>query len=281
MWCFVNYITNGIGTDNNCRLLPEPNLPHLGNEQPGDAYYFPPLSIYTVGVCNSVTGHLHAYVYDESEGSKGGNNVASLILDYVRTNLVKVGQPPMKELNIIMDNCVGQNKNRMVIRTAPYMIESGLFEIVNLIFLLIGHTKNMCNRMFNLMKQNYSKRNIYKKTETYRVLGLSNNVTIVPAAGKFKDWDSEFDKLYRRPKPGSVTRNHLFSFSYDDISDVLLTTKSSFNSTSTTTQKLLKMKKGWNIVDRQNYLANIQPNTITAPGPSDIKQVHLYTKRLL
>ena len=55
--------------------------------------------------------------------------MSSLIIDYVRTNLVKVGQPPMKELNIIMDNCAGQNKNRMVIRTAPYLIESGLFEM--------------------------------------------------------------------------------------------------------------------------------------------------------
>ena len=95
------------------------------------------------------------------EGSKGGNNVASLILDYVQTNLVKVGQPPMKELNIIIINCVRQNKNCMVIHTAPYMIESGLFENVNLIFLIKGHTKNMCNGMFNIMKQNYSKRNIY------------------------------------------------------------------------------------------------------------------------
>lgn len=254
------------------------NLPHLGNEQPGDAYYFSPLSIYTFGICNSVTGHLHAYVYDESEGAKGGNNVASLILDYVQTNLVKVGQPPMKELNIIMDNCAGQNKNRMVIRAAPYMIESGLFENVNLIFLIKGHTKNMCDRMFNLMKQNYSKRNVYTKTETYRVLGLSDNVTIVPAGGKFKDWDSEFDILYRRPKAGSVTKNHLFSFSYEDISDVLMTTKPAFNSTTTSTQKLLKMKKGWDIVDRQNYLASIQPKTIPNPGLSDIKQVHLYTK---
>ena len=71
----------------------------------------------------------YAYVYDESEGSKGGNNVALLILDYVQTNLVKVDQPQMKELNISMDNCVGQNKNRMVIRTAPYMIESGLLKM--------------------------------------------------------------------------------------------------------------------------------------------------------
>ena len=224
-----------------------------------------------LGYANSVTGHLHAYVYGELEGSKGGNNVALLKIDCVQTNLVKVGQPPMTELNIIMDNCAGQIKNCMVICTAPYMIESGLFENVNLIFLIKGHTKNMYNRMFNLMKQNYSKRSVYTKTETCHVFGLSDNVTIVPAAGKFKDWDSEFNILYRHPKPGSVTRNHLFTFSYKDISDVLLTTKSAFNSTTTSTQKLLKMKKGLDIVDRQNYLASIQPRTIPNPGLSDIK----------
>ena len=183
--------------------------------------------------------------------------MSSLIIDYVRTNLVKVGQPPMKELNIIMDNCAGQNKNRMVLHTAPYLIKSELFENVNLIFLIKGHTKNMCDCMYNLMKQNYSKRNTYTKTETYCVLGLSDNIMIVPATGKFKDWDSEFDQLYRQPKPGSVTRNHLFKFMYEDISGVLLTTNPAFNSTTTCTQKLLKMEKGWDVVDRQNYLASI------------------------
>ena len=158
------------------------------------------------------------------------------------------------------------------------MTESGLFENVNLILLIKGHTKNMCVFMFNLMKQYYSIRNVYTKTETYRVLGLSDNVMIVPAAGKFKDWDSEFDILYRRPKAGSVTRNHLFTFSYNDINDVILSTKSANNSSTTTQQKLLKMKKGWDIVDRQHYLANVQPKTIPNPGLSDIKQVHLYTK---
>ena len=40
-------------------------------------------------------------------------------------------------------------------------------------------------------------KNMYTKIETYRVLGLSENVMINLAAGKFNDWDSEFNKLYR------------------------------------------------------------------------------------
>ena len=64
------------------------NLPHLGEDQPGDAYYFSPISIYCFGSCNAVTSHLTVYVYPESEGAKGGNNVSSLLFEYVKNNFV-------------------------------------------------------------------------------------------------------------------------------------------------------------------------------------------------
>ena len=85
------------------------------------------------------------------------NNVASLLIGFVQYNFVHDGEAPMRELNIIMDNCAGQNKNRMVICTAAYMMATGMFSKVNLIYLIKGHTKNMCDRMFNTMKRNYAK----------------------------------------------------------------------------------------------------------------------------
>ena len=254
------------------------NLPHLGSDQPGDAYYFSPMSIFCFGVCNAINNELTAYVYDESEGAKGGNNVASLVLDYVKHNFVRDDLPPMKELNIIMDNCAGQNKNRMVIRTAAYIMESGMFSKVNLIFLIKGHTKNMCDRMINTMKRNYARRNVYTKEETYRILDLEDSVKVVPAGGKFVDWDSEFDQIYKRPKSGTISKNHYFSFEYHHIDDMLLTTKVSYNSNITSTQKLIKIKKGWSIIDRQNYLGTMKPSPLKKPGLSDQKQVHLYSK---
>ena len=54
---------------------------------------------------------------------------------------MKVVQPPMIELNIIIDKCAGQNKNCMVICTAPCMTDSGLFENVNLMFHQRSHQK--------------------------------------------------------------------------------------------------------------------------------------------
>ena len=58
-----------------------------------------------------------------------------------------------------MDNCVGQNKNYMIIRSAALCIEM-VWEKVNLIFLIKGHTKNACDRNFNLLKSDWRKRYI-------------------------------------------------------------------------------------------------------------------------
>ncbi len=54
------------------------NLPHLGAAQPGDAYFYSPLSIYCFGTYNAVDNHLTAYICNESKGAKGGNDVALL-----------------------------------------------------------------------------------------------------------------------------------------------------------------------------------------------------------
>ena len=104
------------------------NLPHFGEDQSGDAYYFSLIFIYCFGICNAVTSHLTAYVYPESEGEKGGNNVSSLLFEYVKNNFVHDDiAAPMKELNVIMDNCAGQNKNQMVIQMGTFFVEQKFF----------------------------------------------------------------------------------------------------------------------------------------------------------
>ena len=52
---------------------------------------------------------LTAFVYNESECSKGGTNLVSLFMDNVRTIFSHEDQISMKELNMIMDNCARQN----------------------------------------------------------------------------------------------------------------------------------------------------------------------------
>ena len=86
-----------------------------------------------------------------------------------------------------------------------------------------------------MLKWNFTNRNIYTLEESYRVLGLEDKVTVIPAGGMFQDWDTEFDKVYCHPKAGSVYKNHFFSFENYYINDMLLTTKVADNSSETTT----------------------------------------------
>ena len=68
-----------------------------------------------------------------------------------RQILLKKDEPPMKRLNMIMDNHARNNKNQMIIRAAAYLIETAMFQKMNLIFSIKGHTKNMCDEMFYMM----------------------------------------------------------------------------------------------------------------------------------
>jgi hypothetical protein len=56
------------------------SLPYFCGEQPGDTYYFSPLFVYVFGIAGVSKDRVQllAYGYPEGEGSKGGNNVASL-----------------------------------------------------------------------------------------------------------------------------------------------------------------------------------------------------------
>ncbi len=62
-------------------------LPVYNDEQPGCMYYYSTLSVYNLGVINhahvydngQIRKHMYAHTYNEGEGKKGANNVASLM----------------------------------------------------------------------------------------------------------------------------------------------------------------------------------------------------------
>ena len=68
-----------------------------------------------------------------------------LMLYLKRKGWLKMNEPG-KELTIIMDNCVGQNKNNMVLRLANLLVECKFFVDVYFAFYIAGHTKNLCDR---------------------------------------------------------------------------------------------------------------------------------------
>jgi hypothetical protein len=57
---------------------------------------------------------------------------------------------PVKEINLVFDNCVGQNKNNMVLRMLILLVKLKICLKATAIFLVRGHTKNDADRAYNL-----------------------------------------------------------------------------------------------------------------------------------
>jgi hypothetical protein len=199
-------------------------IPHFGDEQPGDTYYYSPLFVYVFGVVDvsSTPDVLFAYGYREDDGAKGGNNVASLLLKSLRDFNFIMDNRTGSRLSIIMDNCSGQNKNRHVLRLALWLVEMKVsvlfclfflfnfvclplcflliqfFHKVEFIFYVRGHTKNACDRMFNLLKKEYRKRNVYTVSMLGPLLSTVDNVFFFPVThDSFRDIDKMLNVFYK------------------------------------------------------------------------------------
>lgn len=86
--------------------------------------------IYVFGVAD-VSGKkskLLVYGYFEDQGGKGRNNVASLLMKALQDHGWLIKDSCDGRLSIVLDSFGGQNKNKMVLRLALYLIEMNYFK---------------------------------------------------------------------------------------------------------------------------------------------------------
>ena len=195
------------------------SLPVFNSEQPGATYYFSPMTVNNLGIVDhahkyddgKVGEHMHCHVYTDAVGKKGANNVASLIMKTLRHLNILRDDSVGSELNIVFDNCTGQNKNNTVLRLAAWIAKLGYFLEVNFIFLIVGHTKNAADRLFNSLKVQYRKKNLFTFNQLVEALGTSRTVTIYPAVSEdFLDYGDLFDFFYKK-LVCQIKQNHIFS----------------------------------------------------------------------
>ena len=92
----------------------------FAGEQPGETYYYSPMTTYVFGVADCVYQRtiMSVYAYLEIESGKGGNNLATMLWkEFCRKGLWELNTrpAPVKEINLVFDNRGGQNKHRMVL----------------------------------------------------------------------------------------------------------------------------------------------------------------------
>ena len=87
----------------------------------------------------------------------------------------------------------------------------GYFLEVNFIFLIVGHTKNAADRLFNSLKVQYRKKNLFTFNQLVEALGTSRTITIHPAVSEdFLDYGDLFDFFYKK-LVCQIKQNHIFS----------------------------------------------------------------------
>ena len=258
-------------------------LPHFDDEQPGETYYFSPLSISKFGLVDVSHAReiLHAFLYHEGEGKKGGDNVASLIYQGLKKMDLLDFNDPIKELNLIFDNCTGQNKNKMVLRFATYLVEAGYFMEVNVIFLVKGHTKNAADRLFNISKKYVRRFDIFTMGQLIEAVGRHDQVEahrVVPE--NMMGWCEFQDSFYRKTIPDGLTMtSQQFTINGTNPTKMQCLPSSKDEPTKTLQMKRRGHDKIMTAAQRLHALQSLFGlNTLTPPGIKPIKQVELGTK---
>jgi hypothetical protein len=189
-------------------------------QQIGSIFFKSPRKIHLFGVCN--TGNFpHTeqtnYVIDEAEmpddgkQGKGVNCTISLVWHAIQK--YNRGE---KKLVITCDNCVGQNKNNYSLFFYSWLIDRGLYEEVELNFMIPGHTKFICDSCFGLIKVLYRKSKVNTIDDVVSVIDRSTTVHLnvsqrfLNGEGfqyyNFKDYFQMFKKI------PNIQKQHHFYF---------------------------------------------------------------------
>jgi hypothetical protein len=202
------------------------------------------------------------------EGRKNGNAVASMMWKLFELKGLLNGRTA-KEINMVFDNCAGQNKNRMVYRMLFFMVKLGICTTARAIFLIKGHTKNDCDRMFNLMKYDYRKVNCYSPLELIAIVNRHPQVHAIPMQRKdFKNWDELENKMI--DKMDGVKKNHVFTVDKTDSNTMVIQEHNGAPATRQTLVNTAFQSVGWKDLF---ILEQVIP-----PGLPDIKWNELYSK---
>ena len=260
-------------------------LPNFASSQPGATYYYSPLNEYCFGVVDASErpSKLYGHVYLEDLGKKGGDNVASMLWKQLKI----LGLIPddnsrpataAKEINLLMDNCGGQNKNNMVLRMLLFLVKLGVCKVARAIFLVRGHTKNDCDRLFNLMKKIYRKSDCFSQEELLQAIGTHADVNPVPVAeGEFFDFN-KVESKYMKKLVSEVNQNHIFEVCDEDSDSMTV-----YECDGAAPKKLLLVKPQYkNKVWIDEALKDLFGSPKPSVGLQEIKWLELYDKwRLL
>lgn len=187
--------------------------------QPGPIYFLVPFKIGIFGVmCDTVNKQMNFLIPESVSITKGSNLIVSLFHYYLEHH--SHGEDTMF---IHADNCVGQNKNNILLGYLCWRVCKGMNKEIVLSFMPVGHTKFSCDWAFGLLKKKFRVSHVSCIEEVVGCIEKSTPVTKVNQAvslgneeGEVKievhDWLNFFKDNGAKKVPQITHYNH-FQFS--------------------------------------------------------------------
>ncbi|CAH1115708.1 unnamed protein product [Psylliodes chrysocephalus] len=113
-------------------------------------YYSRQLSCYNFGIHVTDTADGIMCVWHEGQSGRGGNQMASCLLQALNTGLLATYK---RKLCVWSDNCAGQLKNRMLLFLYIFLVATGKFDTIDHKFLISGHSFSASDRDFVIIEK--------------------------------------------------------------------------------------------------------------------------------
>lgn len=113
-------------------------------------YYKSKLNVLNFTIYNAKTNSCNCYVWNETNGQRGVNEIGTCVLDYIKT-LCEAGKT---DIIFYLDNCSGQQKNKFMMALYLYAVNN-LPNITSIThkFLIKGHTQNEGDSAHSLIER--------------------------------------------------------------------------------------------------------------------------------
>ncbi|GBG69412.1 hypothetical protein CBR_g4107 [Chara braunii] len=146
--------------------------------------------------------------------SHGSNSVVNSITKVLRDVQAREGELPPK-LRVQADNCGGQNKNKYVFAFMAMLVKFRIFEVVEMGFMIVGHTHTDIDAKFSLFAKKMSGCDAYTMDELFDVLKASCEEEVdCTLLTEIADWKTAIDPYIDHKIKGHATP-HLFRFYMD------------------------------------------------------------------
>lgn len=128
----------------------------------GDAqiYYLRKLSAYNFTIYESASHRGHCYIWDETEGGRGSNEVSTCLLMFIKSL-----PPVVTHLSTFSDTCGGQNRNQFICAAMIHATRTTQMETIDLKYMESGHSYLEADSMHSTIERAKRHQKIYTTRE--------------------------------------------------------------------------------------------------------------------